>query len=154
MSPLTHHVRFNWLAILTAAIASFLFEAIWFSVFMIPWLEGIGRGKEWLMMAAAIHPATQYGTAFLCSIVAATVLTLLIQITGEQTARRGILLALLIWTGFVATSWAKEYVFEVRSFQIYAINAGHSLLDLAIVGAIVGGWKHKPRVAFRPQTAT
>ena len=40
-------------------------------------------------------------------------------------------------------AWAKEYIFEVRTVQIFAINAGYSLLDLMIIGAIVGAWKKK-----------
>ena len=43
------NIRLNWVAILVAAIASFLFEALWFSVFMNEWLAGIGRTMEWLM---------------------------------------------------------------------------------------------------------
>lgn len=138
--------KLNWIAILVAAIASFLFEALWFTLFMNPWLAGVGRTREWLM-SAPTTPALQYLTAFLCSLIAATILTIAIHATGEQTARRGILCAALIWLGFVATSWAKEYLFEVRTLQIFAINAGYSLFDLMIIGAIIGAWKKKPRTA-------
>ena len=31
------NIRLNWVAILVAAIASFIFEALWFSVFMNEW---------------------------------------------------------------------------------------------------------------------
>jgi len=140
--------KLNWMAILAAAIASFLFEALWFTLFMNPWLTGVGRSREWLMTTSIISPALQYLTAFLCSVIAAVILTIAIQATGEQTARRGILCAALIWLGFVATSWAKEYVFEVRTLQIFAINAGYFLFDLMIMGAIVGAWKKKPQTTM------
>jgi hypothetical protein len=120
--------RLNWVAILVAAIVSFLFEALWFSAFMTQWLTGIGRTKEWLMSAAGYNPA---------------LLTVCIQASGEQTARRGVLCAAVIWFGFIATSWATEYIFEVRTLQIYAINTGYLLFDLMIIGAIVGAWKKK-----------
>jgi Protein of unknown function (DUF1761) len=135
--------KLNWVAILVAAIVSFLFEALWFSVFMTQWLAGIGRTMDWLKSAAGYNPAVQYGTAILCSIIAAAVLTICIQASGEQTARRGILCAAVVWLGFVATTWAKEYIFEVRTIEIFAINAGYSLLDLMLIGAIVGAWKKK-----------
>ena len=140
--------RLNWVAILVAAIVAFLFEALWFSVFMNQWLAGIGRTKEWLMSAAGYNPAVQYGTAIICSIIVAVVLTICIQASGEQTARRGILCATVLWFGFIATSWAKAYIFEVRTFQIYAIYAGYSLIDLILMGAIVGAWKKKPTAAL------
>jgi hypothetical protein len=139
-------IRLNWIAILVAAIASFLFEALWFSFFMNEWLAGIGRTKEWLM-ASGLNPSIQYATAILCSIIVAAVLTICIQASGEQTARRGILCAALIWFGFIATSWAKEYIFEVRTLQIYFINAGYALFDLILIGAIVGAWKKKELAA-------
>jgi hypothetical protein len=140
--------RLNWVAILVAAIVSFLFEALWFSFFMKEWLVGIGRTEEWLKSAAGYNPALQYGTAILCSIVVAAVLTICIQASGEQTARRGILCAAVIWFGFIATGWAKAYIFEVRTLQIYAINTGYALIDLMLIGAIVGAWKKKPTAAL------
>jgi hypothetical protein len=140
-------ITLNWVAILVAAIASFLFEALWFSIFMNQWLTGIGRTKEWLL-GTGLNPAIQYGVAILCSIVAATVLSICIQASGEQTARRGILCAVVIWFGFIATSWAKAYIFEVRTLQIYAINTGYDLIELMLIGAIVGAWKKKSSLAL------
>ena len=135
-------IRLNWVAILVAAIASFLFEALWYSIFLNDWLVGIGRTREWLM-SSGVSPALQYGVAIVCAVIAAAVLSIIIQSSGEHTARRGILCGALIWLGFVATSWATEYIFEVRSLQIYAINAGFWLFDLMLIGAIVGAWKKK-----------
>jgi hypothetical protein len=137
----------NWIAILVAAIASFLFEALWFSLFMKQWLTGIDRTMEWLM-SSGLNPAIQYAVAILCSVIVATVLSICIQASGEQTARRGVIVAAIIWFGFIATGWAKEYIFEVRTLQIYAINAGYSLFDLILIGAIVGAWKKKPSHAL------
>ena len=139
--------RLNWVAILVAAIVSFLFEALWFSVFMNQGLAGIGRTMAWLV-GNGLNPAIQYATAILCSIIAAAVLSICIQASGEQTARRGILCAAVIWFGFIATSWAKAYIFEVRTFQIYAIYTGYYLIELMLIGAIVGAWKKKPATAL------
>jgi hypothetical protein len=136
-------VKLNWFAISVAALVSVLLEAGWFSVFMIPWLAGLGITRDWLLDISSVAPAAQYGIALLCSFAAATILSVLTQMTGPQTARRGILIAILVWLGFVATTWAREYVFELRSFQIYFINTGYFLLDLILMGAITGGWKTK-----------
>ena len=132
------NIRLNWVAILVAAIASFLFEALWFSVFMNEWLAGIGRTREWLTTATGVTPAVQYAVAILCSVIAAAILSICIQASGEHTARRGILCAAVIWFGFIATSWAKAYIFEVRTFQIFAIYTGYYLIDLILMGLEVG----------------
>lgn len=136
-------IRLNWIAILVAAIASFLFQALWYSLFMTEWLAGVDRTREWLMNTSVVTPPLQYGTAILCSVIAAAVLSVVIQASGKQNVQRGVLCAALIWLGFVATTWAREYIFEVRPLQLFFINAGYSLIDLILIGAIVGGWKKK-----------
>ena len=136
------NIRLNWVAILVAAIASFIFEALWFSVFMNEWLAGIGRTREWLV-ASGMSPAVQYAVAILCSIVVAAVLSICIQASGKQTAARGVLCAVVLWIGFIVTSWAKAYIFEVRSLQIFAVYTGYYLIELVLIGAIVGAWKKK-----------
>jgi hypothetical protein len=133
--------KLYWPAIVVAAVASFIFEAVWFSIFLAPWLKGIGRTREWLMSQATVSEPVQFGTALLCSVIVGAVLTILIQATGAQTARRGVLMAVLCWVGFFATGFAKEYIFEVRTLQIFGINTVYGLLDYMLIGAIVGGWK-------------
>ncbi len=58
---------------------------------------------DWLV-ATGLNPAIQYAVAILCSIIAATVLSICIQASGEQTARRGVIVAAVIWFGFIATA--------------------------------------------------
>jgi hypothetical protein len=135
--------RFHWPAIVVAMIVSFLFEAGWFSYFMVPWAIGIGRSEDW-----AAHPIRaliplQFAVALLCSFVAATVLSYFIQKTGEQTLVRGVKTGVLVWLGFMVTTLAKNYIFEVRPPSLYAINLTYTLVDMVLIGAIVGAWKGK-----------
>ncbi|MGB6691558.1 MAG: DUF1761 domain-containing protein [Terracidiphilus sp.] len=136
-------VRQNYLAILVAAIACFLLEAGWYSYFMQAWLNGIGRTKEWLMSSAGYNPALQYGTALLGAAVMATAISCVTQLTGPQTAWRGIKVGALLWLGFEATTWSTEYVFEVRPLSLLGINSGYWLFGMMLMGAIVGAWKKK-----------
>ncbi|MFZ0744581.1 MAG: hypothetical protein WAM85_09240, partial [Terracidiphilus sp.] len=64
-------VRQNYLAIVVAAVACFLFEAGWYSYFLQTWLNGIGRTREWLM-STGLSPALQYGTALISAAMIAT----------------------------------------------------------------------------------
>jgi uncharacterized protein DUF1761 len=97
-------VRQNYWAILVAAIACFLFEAGWYTIFMQPWLEGIGRTSQWLESAAGYHPVLQYGTALIAAAVIAAAISRITQYTGPQTALRGIKVAAMLWVGFVLTT--------------------------------------------------
>ncbi len=135
-------VRQNYMAITLAAIACFLFEAAWYSFFLKAWLEGIGRTGEWLM-ATGVNPVLQYATALISAAVMAAAISCVTQLTGPQTALRGMRAAALLWLGFVVTSWGTEYVFEVRTYTIFAINTGFWLIGMLLMGAIVGAWKKK-----------
>ncbi|HWA95127.1 MAG TPA: hypothetical protein VG844_11060 [Terracidiphilus sp.] len=59
-------VRQNYVAILVAAVASFLLEAGWYSAFYTTWADGIGRTNEWLM-ANSPNRALQFGTALVAA---------------------------------------------------------------------------------------
>ena len=135
-------VRQNYLAIVVAAVACFLFEAAWYSFFLQAWLDGIGRTQAWLM-SQGVNPALQYGTALISAALIAAAISCVTQLTGPQTALRGMKTAALLWLGFVLTTWATEYVFEVRTYALFAINTGFWLIGMVVMGAIVGAWKKK-----------
>ncbi|MGA2834260.1 MAG: DUF1761 domain-containing protein [Terracidiphilus sp.] len=142
MTELQPRVRQNYLAIAVAAVACFLFEAGWYSLFLKAWLDGIGRSMSWLMNCG-MSPSLQYGTALVSAAVIAATISCVTQLTGPQTLLRGIRVAVLLWFGLVLTTWATEYIFEVRSLKIFAINTGFWLLGMILMGAIVGAWKKK-----------
>ncbi len=132
----------NYLAILVAAIACFLLQAAWYSFFLQAWLDGIGHSRAWLL-STGVSPALQYATALLAAFLIAMVISGVTQFTGPQTALRGIKVAVVLWVGVALTTRATEYVFEVRPFSLFAINAGFWLLGMTLMGAIVGAWRKK-----------
>jgi hypothetical protein len=142
MTDQARHLKMNYLAILVAGIANFVFEAVWYSCFMNGWLNGIGRTKEWLM-SSGVNPNLQYLVALVCACVIAGSIACLTQITGPQTALRGIQTGFSLWAGLVVTTFATEYVFEVRPWSLVGINLGFWLIGMMLMGAIVGAWKKK-----------
>ena len=139
--------RIYWPAIIAAMLFSFLFSAGWFTTLMTPWLAGVGRTMDFFGQMPKWMVPVQFAVSLICSAIAAVVLSIAIQISGPQTFKRGMMCGAVLWLGFVATSWAQEYIFELRSIQIYAINTGFQLIDLMVVGAIVGAWKGKTPTA-------
>jgi Protein of unknown function (DUF1761) len=145
-------VRQNYWADIVAAIACFLLEAGWYSMFYQAWLNGTGRTQEWLMGPGKIPVYLQFGTALVASVVMAAAISCVTQLTGPQTMYRGMRVATALWLGFVITTWATEYVFEVRPWSLLAINAGFWFLGMNIMGAIVGGWKAKAPAGVTEQS--
>jgi hypothetical protein len=61
--------------------------------------------------------------------------------TGPQNVIRGLQVAAILWLGLIASAFATEYVFEARSVQIFAINAGYPLVGMLLMGIVLGAWK-------------
>jgi ABC-type thiamin/hydroxymethylpyrimidine transport system permease subunit len=135
-------VVINYLAIVGAAVASFILEIIWFGYLMRPWLNGLGECSGWYSPHANIQPAIQFGVAFVSQLVIATGVSFVTQLTGAQTALRGIATAACLWFAFVATTWATQYSFELRPWSQLGINGGFWLVGMLAMGAIVGAWRH------------
>jgi hypothetical protein len=131
--------KINILAVVVAAVVYWLLGAAWFTILKGPWMAGIGKTLEQLQKG--VNPGIAYTVAFACNLIMAYVLGWVLVSTGEQTALRGAMIGALMWAGLVATSFGTAYVFEGRSFQIFAISAGYPLAGLVIMGAIVGAWK-------------
>jgi hypothetical protein len=139
-------VRHNTPAIAVATLIYFFLGAAWFTLFMKPWLAGIGRTMAELKASGA-PPWLGYVIALVMTAILAHVLSWIIQATGPQTATRGATIAAALWFGFVFTTWATEYAFEARGIPILAINTGYPLVGMLLMGLVLGGWKAKPRVS-------
>jgi hypothetical protein len=139
-------VRHNPLAIGVATLIYFVLGAAWFTMFMNPWLAGIGRTMAELK-ASGMPPWLGYVVALVTTAILAIALSWIIQATGPQTAARGATIAAALWLGFVFTTWATEYAFEARGLPILAINTGYPLVGMLLMGLVIGGWKAKARAA-------
>jgi hypothetical protein len=135
-------IKTNYWAIIVAAIACFLLQAVWYSIFLQAWLDGLGRTRD-VAMQKSVSEFLQYATALVSAAIIAVAISKVTQLTGPLNARRAIKVGALLWFGFVFTTWSTEYAFEMRSFQLLGINAGFWLLGTTLMGAIVGTWKKK-----------
>ena len=43
--------------------------------------------------------------------------------------------------GWVAMFIGTHYLFERKSFKLFLINAGYSIVALTVMGVIIGAWK-------------
>jgi hypothetical protein len=68
----------------------------------------------------------------------AWVLAGLIGHVGRVSVRSGVISGAFCWFGFVLTTMVVNYSFGMRSRMLLLIDAGHWLVVLALMGAIVG----------------
>ena len=127
----------NYLAVLVAAVSTFLVGGLWYSPkrFGPTWqrLAGDTRKKE------DGHPAKVFGTSFLFALVAAFAYAVLIPI--QPSVMAACLQGLLVGVGIVATSFGINYQFANRSNALWLIDGGYHTLQFAIYGAILGAWR-------------
>jgi hypothetical protein len=138
----TRCIRQNYLANLAAGAACFVVEAAWYGVFLDAWLKGIGRDRTWLEHSGA-NPVLQWLAAFLAEALLAGTISGFTQLTGEQTAVRGMRVGAALWAGVAVPIAAVADIFAVRSYASFAVNAGFWLTGMVLMGAIVGAWKKK-----------
>jgi fluoride ion exporter CrcB/FEX len=134
-------MRTNYVAVLVAAIAYWLLDAVWFAVlFSKPWMALENITPE---QASGMNPIAPYIISFLLNLVIAFVLAQLCAWRNANTAARGAALGILIWIGFVGPITYSTYMYEMRPKQLFAINEFYPLVGLCLMGAILGAWTRK-----------
>lgn len=127
----------NYLAVVIAAAVSYCFGALYYTALSRPWLDAIGQSEDDLKARSSLVP---YVLAFISLVVMATVLAGVLGHLGlgHVTLRNGLISALFVWAGFVATVIAVNYSFSGAKLMHGVIDAGHWLGVLLIQGAIIG----------------
>lgn len=129
----------NILAIGLAAVAGFAFGSVYYMALSGPWLQAVEKTKEQLMPSGKPKPGP-----FIVSLVALLVMAwVLAGIVGhlgpgQVTLKNGVVSALFVWLGFVATTMAVNNAFGGRKPMLSVIDGLHWLGVLVIQGAIIG----------------
>ena len=127
----------NYWAILVSALSALLIGGVWYSpaVFGKIWMRENGFTEESLKSG---NMAKIFGLTFLLSLVAA--INLAMFLGPDTTMSLGAVYGFLAGFGWVAMFIGTTYLFERRSFALFAINAGYSVVTLTVMGLIIGAW--------------
>ena len=131
----------NYLAVVVAIVINMAAGALWYSplLFAKHWMAANGLTEESIREAGS---ATRgYVVAVIASIVIAFAVALFAQASGADTPVEGLILGLAAGLGFVATTFAANYIFESRPLKLYLINAGYPVVSLALIGLLIGAWQ-------------
>lgn len=128
----------NYWAILAAAVSTFVIGGIWYSpaVFGKAWMRENGFTEESMKNANMVKI---FGLAFLLGLIAA--INLAMFMGPEDKPEMGALWGFLAGFGWVATFVGTHYLFERKSFKLFLINAGYSVVALTVMGVIIAAWK-------------
>ena len=132
----------NYMAVMVAAIASFIFGGIWYNLFSKQWMEALGMTPD--KMPRDRGAIGLYVLAFVAQLVMAWMLAgvLLHMAAGglPTSLRTGLISAAFLWFGFVITTMVVNYSFHGARHVLAVLDGGHWLGVLLIQGAILGWW--------------
>lgn len=127
----------NWLAVIAAAFAAFMLGGLWYSPMLFGriWQREAGLSDERL---AASNQAVIFGGAFVLALAAAAMFALFLGPDPALPFAIGASVSAgLFW---VAASFGINYLFERRSFTLFAINGGYHTLQFTLTGLVLGLW--------------
>ena len=133
----------NMTAVLIAAVAAWIFGAVYYGLLGKAWLAAQGETPETMKAKNAgkssIAKAAPFIISFIAEIVMAAALQGILFHSAMNTMRQGIIAGALCWLGFVATTVLVNNAYPGRKFMLTVIDAGHWLGVLLIIGAVIGG---------------
>jgi hypothetical protein len=131
----------NYVAIVVAAVAAFVFGAIYYGVLSKPWMKaaritpksGGGGGM-------AMPPPALLINSIVCELIMAWVLAAVLVSTGSAGIAAAITAAFFLWLGFIATTVAVNQRYQSYGWDLTVIDAIHWLGVALIMGIILGWW--------------
>lgn len=131
----------NYMTIMLAAGASFIFGGIWYGLLSRPWMDAAGITMDDIKAANGDRAVMPYAITFLAQLVMATVLAAVIVMAAGATPglAASLATAATMWLGFVATSLLVNHTFQMQSRMLTLIDAGHWLGVLLIQSAVIAG---------------
>ncbi len=126
----------NWLAVVVAAVSTFVLGGLWYGpLFGKAWMGASGVTEE---QARQGNQGMIFGLAFVCELIAAVLLAMFLG--AESTLAFGSFAGASVGIGWVGTGLAVIYLFERRPLPHWVVNGGYQAVAFTMMGAILGAW--------------
>jgi len=139
-------ISINYWAVLVAAVAYMVIGSLWYGpVFGRQWMKMMGFSKE-SMRKMPLTAAQAIAGGFVSALVMAFVLAhdnfvwSAFYAGSKGAGAMSFALGFWIWLGYVATTQAGSWLWEGRSFKLFAFNAAASFVSLQVMAAILVRW--------------
>ena len=133
----------NILAVLVAAVLTFVLGMVWYSpaLFARQWMAAQGYTPEKFEEMKRKGVTRAYAVSVLCYLVTAYVVALLASYTSATTFAQGLWLGFLSWLGFAATIGLIANLFSEKPLAAWVIDAGYQLAYLVLMGVLLSVWR-------------
>ncbi len=131
----------NWLAVLVAAVTSFLIGGVWYAVlFSKAWQREHGFTEE-QAKALGANPARTFGILGVCDVAAALVVAILVQKTEAASLVDGLGLGFWLWLLAMSAVIVSTYTASGKSMCLALIDGGKIGVCLAAMAVILAVWR-------------
>lgn len=126
----------NWLAVLAAALSSFLLGGVWYSaLFAKAWQKAAGLSDKQIKNG---NMALIFGGSFVLALIASA--SFAVFLGNGLDATTGALYGFTAGLCWVSASFGINYLFERKSLSLFLINGGYHTLQFTLIGAILGAF--------------
>lgn len=130
----------NYLEIIVATLGAFVLGWIWYGpLFGKKWMELSGMTME-KMQTMGMKPAHAMALGFVSFLFVAYVFNWFIGAMAIADVAGAMSLAFFAWLGFAMPIHAGVWIWEGRSFSLFAFNAVYQLISFGIVASILAAW--------------
>ncbi len=143
-------ITINYLAVVVAALASFVIGGLWYSPLLLgkPWSKLMGFGHktkqemdEMRKKAAPAYAASLVGSLLMAYVLAHFIAYMrMLDLGGNANFLTGALTAFWIWLGFIAPVMFTAVLFASKSVKLWLIDTGYQLVSMLAMGAILAAW--------------
>ena len=137
------NIIINFWAVLVAAIISLIIGSVWYGpLFGKKFMKAMDMDKWTAEQQAKMKKSMtlDYIIQFVASLVMFYILAWFIGATNQMTVTGGVMIALLIWIGFIVPLKLGDALWGGKSI-LFWIGISNMLITLVIVGAVIGAWK-------------
>ncbi|MEM7425681.1 MAG: DUF1761 domain-containing protein [Pseudomonadota bacterium] len=124
----------NYVAVLVAAVAAFIFGAIWYGTLSKQWMAAVGLTEQ------PKPDPLLYGLTFLCQLAISYFLAGVMGHISQVSVTGGMVTAAFVWLGFVVTTQIVNHRFQGQKWSLTLIDCGHWLGVLLIMGIVIGAF--------------
>jgi hypothetical protein len=133
----------NWLSVFAAAVAAWLFGAVYYTTLGKYWMAAQGKTmdqcKAEMAGKSGAAKAAPFILVFVGEVIMAWAMYGVLFHMNMFTLRAGAISGAALWLGFVLTTITGNYMFHGRKPMLIVIDSAAWLGAMIIIGAIVGG---------------
>ena len=136
------NVDVNYIAVLISGVISIILGSLWYSpvLFGNAWMKEMGISVKDIEKTKKKGMGKYYFAAFIGALVTAFILGIFIKWIGASSFFDGIQTGFWAWLGFIVPVSLGSVLWENKSIKYYLINVSYHLVNLALMGGILGMW--------------